>query len=80
MSIALPQTLLHREPVLRLLGRCSAVTEALCARKPPTSTAVLVLVITEVDWLVMAGCAPQVAVATVATSGIVAAELRQRLS
>ncbi|WP_345666998.1 hypothetical protein [Streptomyces similanensis] len=47
---------------------------------PPAAAAVLALVLAGVGWLIMLGCTPHVAVATVAASGVVAAELRLRLS
>ncbi|MFC8871801.1 hypothetical protein ACFUAC_29835 [Streptomyces sp. NPDC057148] len=80
MSFALPQALSYHQALLRLSARGHTVVAARGALIPPAAAAVLALVLAGVGWLVMLGCTPHIAVATVAASGVVAAELRLRLS
>ncbi|GAA5044809.1 hypothetical protein GCM10023336_07580 [Streptomyces similanensis] len=80
MSFALPQVLSYHQALLRCSARGDAVVAAPGALMPPAAAAVLALVLAGVGWLIMLGCTPHVAVATVAASGVVAAELRLRLS
>lgn len=80
MSFALPQVLSYHQALPRCSARGDAAVAAPGALMPPAAAAVLALVLAGVGWLVMLGCTPHVAVATVAASGVVAAELRLRLS
>ncbi len=80
MAIIRSRALPHGEPAFGRYVTQGSVATALCIRKPPTSAAILALVLAGVSLLVMVGCTPHVAVATVAASGIVAADLRLRLS
>lgn len=80
MSFALPQAPWYHQALPRRSARGGAVVAASGALMPPTAAAVLALVLAGVGWLVMLGCTPHIAVATVAASGVVAAELRLRLS
>lgn len=80
MSFALPQALSYHQALLRCSARSDAAVADPGALMPPAAAAVLALVLAGVGWLVMLGCTPHIAVATVAASGVVAAELRLRLS
>ncbi|MGW7411142.1 hypothetical protein [Streptomyces sp. NPDC054863] len=80
MSFALPQALSYHQALRPCSARGDAVVAAPGALVPPAAAGVLALVLAGVGWLVMLGCTPHIAVATVAASGVVAAELRLRLS
>ncbi|MER7045505.1 hypothetical protein ABT391_11505 [Streptomyces jumonjinensis] len=81
MPVPLSRALSHQGPFTWCLAHCGEGAAAPCTHQPPASAAViLALVLAGVSLLVMAGCTPQIAVAAVAASGIVAVELRLRLS
>ena len=62
------------------VSRQPGSSSELYAVRPPAPVAVLAIVLTATIVLVMLGCTPQVAVATVIAGGLAAAELRLLLS